>query len=123
SAKGCRFDFCENTEFRLARCAGRHKKSHCLSGCDQSRSQIDLSDRYYRHETPKYPTRVSPLSADRRRDRCGAHTQRSLFMSVMIGSDVLIGTLADIDHLPIDVRYWGQSGHAVLQRACMTQSG
>jgi hypothetical protein len=64
---------------RLARCAGHHKKSHYFWECDQSHSQIDPSDRYCWYETPNYPTRVSPLSADRKRDRCGAHTQRSLF--------------------------------------------
>ena len=58
--------------------AGHHKKSHYFWECDQSHSQIDPSDRCCWHETPN--TRwVSPLSADRRRDRCGAHTQRSFF--------------------------------------------
>jgi hypothetical protein len=31
----------KNTDTRLARCAGRHKKTHYFWACDQSHSQID----------------------------------------------------------------------------------
>jgi hypothetical protein len=64
---------------RLAQCAGDHKKSHCYWECDQSHSQIDPSDRYSPHETPKTQPGC-PNFGGSLEGIAAAHTWRSLFM-------------------------------------------